>query len=95
MPLLTFIPEPGDPLLIGDLVHLTDTARPVSRRCCPALITRVMALNGHEYPPLQLEEHVFGSGNGKAQHPSGGWLHSSEASEGASWHLRAECPDGR
>jgi CO/xanthine dehydrogenase FAD-binding subunit len=91
--LRSIIEEAPVTLRIGSLVHLSDTARPAHRRCCPALVTRV--LEGGEHPALQLDENVAYSGNAKAKHPTGGWRHMTEtAGWPSSWHLASECPDG-
>jgi hypothetical protein len=88
------VATPEREVLIGDLVHLSDTARPATKRCTPALVTRV--LSGDTMPRLNLHEMIDQTGNAKARYPTGGYRHMNDAPDApVSWHMRAECPDSR
>lgn len=90
------VATPERPVLIGDLVHLSDVARPQGRRCTPAIATRVLSRGDGLRERLQLHEMTDGAGVAKAKYPSGGWRHVLGAPDApATWHMRAECPEER
>jgi hypothetical protein len=87
---------PEQEVLIGDLVHLSVAARPAAKRCTPAIVTMTLSPDTGTHVRLRLHEMTDQTGNAAAKYPAGGWRHVSDAPAApATWHTRAECPDGK